>query len=65
MKHINRRTRTLMEDAAGYAFISPWLLGFVAFSIIPISSRSTIPSQTMTSSETRYSTDWKISEDGR
>ncbi|MFA6772699.1 MAG: sugar ABC transporter permease, partial [Sphaerochaeta sp.] len=36
MKHINRRTRTLMEDAAGYAFISPWLLGFVAFSIIPI-----------------------------
>ncbi|NCC14510.1 MAG: sugar ABC transporter permease, partial [Spirochaetia bacterium] len=36
MKHINRRTRVLMEDAAGYAFISPWLIGFVAFSIIPI-----------------------------
>jgi len=25
-----------MEDLSGYAFISPWLLGFIAFSIIPI-----------------------------
>lgn len=36
MKYISKRTRALMEDVAGYAFISPWLLGFVAFSIIPI-----------------------------
>lgn len=25
-----------MDDFSGYAFISPWLIGFIAFSIIPI-----------------------------
>jgi multiple sugar transport system permease protein len=28
--------RQLREDAAGYLFISPWLIGFFAFSVIPI-----------------------------
>jgi multiple sugar transport system permease protein len=28
--------RQLREDIAGYLFISPWLIGFLAFSIIPI-----------------------------
>lgn len=36
MKHVTKKTRMLLDDAAGYAFISPWLLGFIAFSIIPI-----------------------------
>ncbi|MDR0374535.1 MAG: sugar ABC transporter permease [Treponema sp.] len=30
------KKRRFMEDVAGYAFISPWLLCFFAFSIIPI-----------------------------
>lgn len=30
-----RRAR-LMENVSGYAFISPWLIGFLAFSVIPI-----------------------------
>ncbi|MDR0638496.1 MAG: sugar ABC transporter permease [Spirochaetaceae bacterium] len=30
------RKRRLREDVAGYAFISPWLVCFFAFSIIPI-----------------------------
>ena len=28
--------RQLKEDVAGYLFISPWLLGFLAFAVIPI-----------------------------
>jgi len=36
MKQLTRKRRALMEDLSGYAFISPWLLGFIAFSIIPI-----------------------------
>jgi multiple sugar transport system permease protein len=28
--------RQLHEDIAGYAFISPWLIGFLAFSVFPI-----------------------------
>ncbi|MDR1469434.1 MAG: sugar ABC transporter permease [Spirochaetaceae bacterium] len=31
-----RKKRQFMEDVAGYAFISPWLICFFAFSIIPI-----------------------------
>ncbi|WP_320128107.1 sugar ABC transporter permease [uncultured Sphaerochaeta sp.] len=36
MKISAKRNRKLMEDFSGYAFISPWLIGFIAFSIIPI-----------------------------
>lgn len=36
MKHITQKGRMLRDDVAGYAFISPWLIGFIAFSIIPI-----------------------------
>lgn len=36
MKYLTRKDRTLLEDLSGYAFISPWLIGFIAFSIIPI-----------------------------
>ena len=28
--------RQLREDIAGYLFISPWLIGFLAFSVVPI-----------------------------
>ncbi|MDR3166916.1 MAG: sugar ABC transporter permease [Treponema sp.] len=30
------RKKTLLEDLAGYAFISPWLIGFFIWAIIPI-----------------------------
>jgi multiple sugar transport system permease protein len=30
------KKRRLHEDLAGYAFISPWLVGFFAFAIFPI-----------------------------
>jgi multiple sugar transport system permease protein len=30
------RRRTLLEDLAGYVFISPWLIGFFIWAIIPI-----------------------------
>ncbi len=30
------RHARLMENVSGYAFISPWLIGFLAFSVIPI-----------------------------
>jgi multiple sugar transport system permease protein len=30
------RKRTLLEDLAGYGFISPWLIGFFIWAIIPI-----------------------------
>ena len=36
MKLMTKKKRALMEDFSGYAFISPWLLGFIAFSIVPI-----------------------------
>ncbi len=36
MKLRTHHNRTLMDDFSGYAFISPWLIGFIAFSIIPI-----------------------------
>lgn len=36
MKFRIKPNRALMDDLSGYAFISPWLIGFVAFSIIPI-----------------------------
>ena len=36
MKQLSARKRAWMEDFSGYAFISPWLIGFFAFSIIPI-----------------------------
>lgn len=36
MKQTIRPKRSLADDIAGYAFISPWLLGFIAFSVIPI-----------------------------
>lgn len=32
----SHRKAQLMNDLSGYAFISPWLIGFFAFSIIPI-----------------------------
>jgi multiple sugar transport system permease protein len=31
-----RKKRQFLEDVAGYAFISPWLICFFAFSVIPI-----------------------------
>ncbi len=34
--HPELKKKRLMQDVAGYAFISPWLIGFFAFSIIPI-----------------------------
>jgi multiple sugar transport system permease protein len=37
MKAYYSGKRQLKEDIAGYLFISPWLIGFLAFSIIPIS----------------------------
>lgn len=30
------KQRNLMKNLAGYAFISPWLIGFVAFTVIPM-----------------------------
>jgi multiple sugar transport system permease protein len=36
MKGIYSVKRQRKEDIAGYLFISPWLLGFFAFSVIPI-----------------------------
>ena len=36
MKSYYYGKRQLREDVAGYLFIGPWLLGFVAFAIIPI-----------------------------
>nr|WP_321262888.1 sugar ABC transporter permease [uncultured Sphaerochaeta sp.] len=36
MKQLTSRRRAFLDDLSGYAFISPWLLGFIAFSIIPI-----------------------------
>jgi multiple sugar transport system permease protein len=36
MKGYYSGKRQLREDIAGYLFISPWLIGFLAFSIIPI-----------------------------
>ena len=36
MKGYYSARRQLREDFAGYMFISPWLIGFFAFSIIPI-----------------------------
>ncbi|NMA22437.1 MAG: sugar ABC transporter permease, partial [Spirochaetales bacterium] len=36
MKQTLGPKRSLADDIAGYAFISPWLLGFIAFSVIPI-----------------------------
>jgi len=36
MKSYYSGKRQLREDLAGYLFISPWLLGFFAFAIIPI-----------------------------
>jgi multiple sugar transport system permease protein len=36
MKAYYSGKRQLREDIAGYLFISPWLIGFFAFSIIPI-----------------------------
>jgi len=36
MKSYYTGKRQLKEDIAGYLFISPWLIGFFAFSIIPI-----------------------------
>lgn len=35
-KELQRRKRLLAEDLSGYAFISPWLFCFLAFSVIPI-----------------------------
>ncbi len=32
------KNKKLKTDLAGYAFISPWLIGFIAFSVIPIVS---------------------------
>ena len=37
MKAYYSRRRQLREDLAGYLFISPWVIGFFAFAIIPIS----------------------------
>ena len=31
-----RRPGSIRADAAGYLFISPWLLGFLAFTVIPM-----------------------------
>jgi len=36
MRGLYSPKRQLKEDFAGYLFISPWLIGFFAFSIIPI-----------------------------
>jgi multiple sugar transport system permease protein len=36
MKGYYSAKRQLGEDIAGYLFISPWLIGFFAFSIIPL-----------------------------
>lgn len=36
MKAYYSPKRQLREDIAGYLFISPWLIGFLAFSVIPI-----------------------------
>lgn len=36
MKRYYSGKRQLKEDIAGYAFISPWLIAFLAFAIIPI-----------------------------
>jgi multiple sugar transport system permease protein len=36
VKGIYSGKRQLKEDIAGYLFISPWLIGFFAFSVIPI-----------------------------
>ena len=36
MKAYYSRKRQIKEDIAGYLFISPWLIGFLAFAIIPI-----------------------------
>jgi multiple sugar transport system permease protein len=36
MKGYYSARRQLKEDIAGYLFISPWLIGFFAFSVIPI-----------------------------
>jgi len=36
MKSYYSPKRQLREDIAGYLFISPWLIGFLAFSVIPI-----------------------------
>ncbi|MDR1635972.1 MAG: sugar ABC transporter permease [Treponema sp.] len=36
MKGYYSGKRQLREDIAGYLFISPWLIGFFAFSVIPI-----------------------------
>ncbi|MDR2535343.1 MAG: sugar ABC transporter permease [Treponema sp.] len=36
MKGYYSKERQLREDITGYLFISPWLIGFLAFSVIPI-----------------------------
>lgn len=36
IRSLSERKALLRENFAGYAFISPWLIGFFAFSIIPI-----------------------------
>jgi multiple sugar transport system permease protein len=36
MKGMYSGKRQIKEDVAGYLFISPWLVGFFAFSVIPI-----------------------------
>jgi len=36
MKRYYSGKRQLKEDIAGYAFISPWLIAFLAFAVIPI-----------------------------
>ncbi len=35
-RRAGRRGNLSFKNAAGYAFISPWLLGFFAFIIIPV-----------------------------
>jgi multiple sugar transport system permease protein len=35
-KSLSERKAIIRENLAGYAFIAPWLIGFFAFSIIPI-----------------------------
>ncbi|MCL2478919.1 MAG: ABC transporter permease, partial [Treponema sp.] len=36
MKGYYSARRQLKEDIAGYLFISPWLICFIAFAVIPI-----------------------------
>jgi ABC-type sugar transport system permease subunit len=34
--HYTAAQRRLLENISGFAFISPWLLGFLAFTAVPI-----------------------------